>query len=588
MPTPLCYNNFLDRSVPDATPSAPFYTQARTLAELVEACLDRHAGHMFLAEVDGGSITYGQARERVAELRRSLRLAGVRPGDKVALLGPNSIQWGLAYLAVVTYGAVAVPVLTEFPAPNIHNILNMSESKVLFVASPTLEKVAGGTFPKLARMFLLEDFKVIDVQVLPDLVKKIQSRVDILRERAGQFLTEHHLPGAPQAYTPQPDDLAAIVYTSGTTGHSKGVMLTQANILADVLAAVRYVAISPADRVLSMLPLAHTYECTCGFLGPMCGGVSIHYLRQKPSPTVLQKAFSAVRPTLVFAVPLIIEKIYRTKVRPKIQGRFLTRNITRLAAARRMVYRKAVRQLLAAFGGSLRQMGFGGAPLSEDVERFMREGGFPYFVGYGMTECAPLIAGCGLGQTRPGSCGFPVAGVELRIADPDPATGVGEVQVRGPMVTRGYYKNPEATAELFTADGWLRTGDLGRLDADGYLHLRGRSKNLILGPSAENIYPEEIEHLLERAPWVVESLVVKTGDGLTALIFPDYDLLARELKLFGRPDRETGTRLDAACRTLLAEVNACLPAFSRLSSFRLMDQEFAKTPTEKIKRHLYQ
>jgi len=569
-------------------PSAPFYTEARTLAEYIELCLTHHTEHLFLAEIDGASVTYGQAREEVASLRQSLRRAGVDPGDRVAILGSNSIHWALVYLAIVTCGAVAVPILTEFSASNIHNILNMSEAKALFVASPLLEKVAGGTFPKLAWMFLLEDFKPIDVQGLPELVKKLQAKVDVLRESAGQFLTEHHLPGAPQPYTPRPDDLAAIVYTSGTTGHSKGVLLTQRNILTDVLAAVRYVTISPADRLLSMLPLAHTYECSCGFLGPMCGGVSIHYLQQKPSPTVLQKAFSAVRPTMVFAVPLIIEKIYRKKVRPKIEGRFLTRHLTRLPGVRRLVYRKAVRQLLAAFGGSLRQMGFGGAPLSGDVERFMREGGFPYFVGYGMTECAPLIAGCELGATRTGSCGFPVQGIELRIAEPDPSTGVGEVQVRGPMVTSGYYKNPEATAELFCPDGWLRTGDLGALDADGFLHLRGRSKNLILGPSAENIYPEEIEHLLDRSPWVVESLVIKAEDGLTALIFPDYDFLSHELKLFGRPDQETATRLDALFRALLADVNGQLPAFSRLVSFRLMEQEFAKTPTEKIKRHLYQ
>ncbi len=566
---------------------APFYASARTLAEYVEMCLERHAGHPFLAELGGPSLTYGEARDRIAAIRQDLRRAGVREGDKVALLGANSIHWALVYLASVTYGAVVVPILTEFPAPNIHNIVNMSDARVLFVASPLLEKVAGGTFPKLAHMFLLEDFNAIELQVIPELVKKIQSKVDILRERAGQFLTEHRLPGAHPTYTPRPDDLAAIVYTSGTTGHSKGVMLTQRNILADVVAAVRYVQISPSDRFLSLLPLAHTYECSCGFLGPMCGGVSIYYLQQKPSPSVLQKAFAAVRPTMVFAVPLIIEKIYRKKVRPKIEGRFVTRQLTRLPGIRRAVHRKAVRQLLAAFGGSLRQMGFGGAPLSPDVEQFMREGEFPYFVGYGMTECAPLIAGCGLGETRAGSCGYPVEGIELRIAAPDPSTGVGEVQVRGPMVTRGYFKNPDATAELFTADGWLRTGDLGALDADGYLHLRGRSKNLILGPSGENIYPEEIEHLLDRSPWVVESLVIRSEGGLTALVLPDYEALSHELKLFGRPDAETNVRLRDTFRATIAEVNAQLPAFSHLTAFRLMEEEFAKTATEKIKRHLY-
>ncbi len=571
-----------------ASSPTPFYAAARTLAEYVELCLEQHAGRPFLAELGGPSLTYGEARDRIAALRQTLRRAGVKEGDRVALLGANSIHWALVYLAAVTYGAVVVPVLTEFPAPNIHNILNMSDARVLFVSSPLLEKVVGAAFPKLAHIVLLEDFNPVELQVLPELVKKIQAKVDILRERAEQFLAEHRLPGAHVAYTPRPDDLAAIVYTSGTTGHSKGVMLTQANILTDVVAAVRFVQLSPADRFLSLLPLAHTYECSCGFLGPMCGGVSIHYLQQKPSPTVLQRAFAAVRPTMVFAVPLIIEKIYRKKVRPKIEGRFVTRQLTRLPGIRRAVHRKAVKQLLAAFGGSLRQMGFGGAPLSPDVEQFMREGEFPYFVGYGMTECSPLIAGCGLGETRPGSCGYPVDGIELRIAAPDPTTGVGEVQVRGPMVTRGYFKNPDATAELFTADGWLRTGDLGALDGDGYLHLRGRSKNLILGASGENIYPEEIEHLLDRSPWVVESLVIRSEGSLTALILPDYEALSRELKLFGRPDAETKTRVRDTFRATIAEVNAQLPAFSHLTAFRLMEEEFAKTATEKIKRHLYQ
>ncbi|HUK12006.1 MAG TPA: AMP-binding protein [Thermoanaerobaculaceae bacterium] len=575
-------------SGPIPSPAAPpFYAAARTLAEYVELCLARHAGNLFLAELGGGSVTYGEARERVAELRQSLRRAGVRPGDKVALLGANSIHWALVYLAVVTYGAVAVPILAEFPPASVHNIIAASDAKVLYVAAPMLEKVAGGTFPALVRTFLLEDFKPLELGGIPDLLRQVQAKVDILRERAGQFLTEHHLPGAPQAYAPRPEDLAAIVYTSGTTGHSKGVMLTQGNIVTDVIAAVRFVAISPADRFLSLLPLAHTYECSCGFLGPMSGGSSIHYLLQKPSPSVLQRAFEAVRPTLVFAVPLIIEKIYRKKVRPKIEGRFLTRTLTRLPGVRPAVHRKAVRQLLAAFGGSLRQMGFGGAPLSPDVERFMREGGFPYFVGYGMTECAPLIAGCGLGETRPGSCGTPVAGIELRIAEADAASGVGEVQVRGPMVSPGYYKNAEATAAAFTLDGWLRTGDLGALDRDGYLHLRGRSKNLILGPSGENIYPEEIEHLLEQSPWVVESLVVKRDAGLVALILPDTEGLTRELGLRRRAEGEGKAALAAVFRALLVEVNAQLPAFSKLAAFSLVDGEFAKTPTEKIKRHLY-
>ena len=317
-------------------------------------------------------------------------------------------------------------------------------------------------------------------------------------------------------------------------------------------------------------------------------GSSITYLQQKPSPKVLQEAFAEVKPTIVFAVPLIIEKIYRKKVLPRIQGKLLLRGMTKVPLLRRVVYRKAVGGLLQAFGGQVKFMGFGGAALPADVERFLRIGGFPYAIGYGMTECSPLIAGSRVVDTRQGSCGTPVLGIELRIADPEPSTGVGEVQVRGPMVTQGYYRNAEATAALFTPDGFLRTGDLGVQDKDGFVYLKGRSKNMILGPSGENIFPEEIEHLLARSPSVVECIVVKKENGLVALVYPDYDFLTRELHLHGLSDAQIQGRLGEHFKTLLAEVNAQLAAYSRLAGFRLQDKEFDKTPTEKIKRHLYE
>jgi long-chain acyl-CoA synthetase len=323
-------------------------------------------------------------------------------------------------------------------------------------------------------------------------------------------------------------------------------------------------------------------------MAAMHAGASVTFLHQKPSPKVLQDAFAAVRPTIVFAVPLIIEKIYRKKVLPRIQGRLLLRTMTRVPLLRRVVLRKAVAGLMQAFGGQIKFMGFGGAALPADVERFLRVGGFPYAVGYGMTECSPLISGSSVAQTRAGSCGTPVAGIELRIADPDPATGIGEVQVRGPMVTQGYFRNPEATSALFTPDGFLHTGDLGVQDNDGFVYLKGRSKNLILGPSGENIYPEEIEYLLGRSPSVVECIVVKREGGLQALIYPDYDLLRRELKLHDLSDPQITAAIGNHFKALVAEVNTRLSAYSRLSGFRLVDQEFDKTPTEKIKRHLYE
>jgi long-chain acyl-CoA synthetase len=569
------------------TPASDTPAPPATLAAYIERCLQQHPERLFLAELDGSGLTYAEAAERVAAVRNMLRRTGIRPGERVALLGTNSINWALAYLAAATSGVVSVPILTEFSPTAIHNILNMSGSRGLLVSQSLVGKLEGGTFPALERVFLLEDFSEVEVRHLSDLLRQIRDKVIEVRQRAEQFLTEHRVPIPGLPHAPLEDDLASIVYTSGTTGYSKGVMLTQRNIVADVLAAVRYVDLTPEDAFLSILPLAHMYECTCGLLAAMSGACSVHYLRQKPSPKVLQAAFATVRPTIVFAVPLVIEKIFKKGVLPKLQSRLLLRGAVKLPLLRGVVYRKAVRALLATFGGRVRFMGFGGAPLSSEVERFLREGGFPYAIGYGMTECAPLIAGSRVEGTALGSCGTPVNGIELRIHDPDPRTGVGEVQVRGPMVTRGYFQNEDATAKAFTADGWLRTGDLGLQDKDGRLYLKGRSKNVILGPSGENIYPEEIEQLLLQSPFVVECLVTRLEGALVAWIFPDYDLLSRELHLPGLPDHQVTARIDTVLRPLLAEVNAKLADYSHLAGYRLVDQEFDKTPTEKIKRHLY-
>ena len=557
-----------------------------TLAEYVSTALDAHAEHTFLVNPDGTSWTYAEAAETIARLQELFRRSGLKPGDRLALLGANSAQWCLVYLAAVTAGVVVVPILPDFPSASVHNIVAMSEARVAFVSAALLDRLQGSALPELRHAFVLEDFSEVPVARIGDLLGQIRARVERIRERAQLVLEERLHPGAPDAEI-GPEDVAAIVYTSGTTGSSKGVVLTQGNIVTDVLAAVKYVPVSPTDRLLSLLPLAHTYECTCGFLGPMGGGAAFHHIAQKPSPTVLLQAFARVRPTLVFAVPLVIEKIYRRKVRPAIDRGALLRTLVRIPAMRRAAHRKAVRGLLEAFGGCLRQMGFGGAALAADVEAFMREGDFPYYVGYGMTECAPLIAGCRPGETRPGSCGYPVEGIELRIADPDPRSGIGEVQVRGPMVTRGYYRNPEATRALFTEDGWLRTGDLGTLDADRFLYLKGRSKNVFLGPAGENVYPEEIEQLLARSSLVAEALVVQREHRLVALVLPDYDLVREELHTAELDEGEAGRRIRAAFTGLLREVNAALPPFSQLADVELRESEFDKTPTAKIKRYLY-
>lgn len=565
------------------------YTGTRTLAEYVDLALRDHGSHPFLCEVDGRAVTYSEARDEIAGIHQLFRNCGLRPGEKVAILGNNSIHWGLVYLACVTYGAVAVPVLTNFTTSAVHNIINMSDARIAFVEAAMLEKLGDVTYPHPEKIFLLEDFRTIDLNKVPKLLKALQQKMEAIKERATLVFSSGARRERRQGATSKPDDLAALVYTSGTTGQSKGVMLTQNNILSNVKAILAMVSISSRDRFLSLLPLAHTYECTCGFLTPMAGGASITYLGAKPSPKLLLEAFEKVRPTLVPSVPLIMEKLYFRMVRPKIDNSFILRNLSRFPALRKRIHRMAAAKLHRAFGGRLRSLVCGGAPLNPDVEAFMREGGFPYIMGYGMTECSPLITGSRLDEGRFQSCGYAIDGVTMKIHDPQPGTGVGEVYVKGPNVTRGYYKNEEATAALFDGDGWLKTGDLGHLDADGFLYLKGRSKNVILGPSGENIYPEEIENLLNESTYVLESLVVQRDHGrLVAILVPDDEALMRGLHLAGLTDHEIQTRIRGAFQRLVAETNRHLADFSQVHGFEVQNKEFEKTPTEKIKRYLYQ
>ena len=565
------------------------YTGTRTLAEYVDLALRDHGSCPFLCEVEGRMVTYGQARDEIAGLHHLFRTSGIKAGDKVAILGNNSIHWGLVYLACVTYGAVAVPILTNFTASAIHNIINMSESRIVFVQAAFLEKLGDVAYPNPEKIFLLEDFRAIDLHKIPLLFKKLQQKMERLKEQATLVFSSKARRDRRLGAAPKADDLAALVYTSGTTGQSKGVMLTQGNLLSNVKAILVLVPVTSRDRFLSLLPLAHTYECTCGFLTPMAGGASITYLGAKPSPKLLLEAFDKVRPTLVPAVPLIMEKLYFRMVRPKIENSFILRNLSRFPSLRKRIHRMAAMKLYRAFGGQLRSLVCGGAPLNPDVEAFMREGGFPYVMGYGMTECSPLITGSHIDETRFQSCGYAIDGVTIRIHDPQPGTGVGEVYVKGPNVTLGYYKNEEATAALFDGEGWLRTGDLGYLDADGFLYLKGRSKNVILGPSGENIYPEEIENLLNESTFVLESLVVRRdGSRLVAILVPDNEALMRELRLAGHTDHEIQARVRGAFQRLVADTNRHLADFSQINGFEIQNEEFEKTPTEKIKRYLYQ
>lgn len=571
-----------------------FYDNIDALGTYINECLDRYSDNTFLCELDEdevtASVTYREAKERIEGIKDILRKNGIKPGDKISLLGQNSINWGLVYMAVVTYGAIIVPILHEFDGTSISNIINMSDSRILFVSSSLLEKIESADLKKLEKIYLLDDFREVELENISIIRSQIRDKIYEFKDWVSQFLSEHvHKAAAStnKEYTPKADDIAAIVYTSGTTGRSKGVILTHRNIYWNILAALDYIEINSKDRFLSILPSSHAYECTFTLLLSMVGGASVYYLKQKPSPKVLLKAFEKVKPTMVMMVPLVIEKIYKKSILPKFEGNPLLKAATKIPPVRRVLYKKASDALLKAFGGNIKLICIGGAPLSPDADLFLLEGKFPSAVGYGMTECAPLITFAMPDKKRFQSCGYPIKGAQIKIDNPDPVTGVGEVLVKGPMVTKGYYKNEEETKKLFTEDGWMRTGDLGYLDKDNYLYLKGRSKNVILGPNGENIYPEEIEQVIGQNRGIIEVLVLEREGKLIAYIYPDYEFLNDELKLLNIEPSQAREKIERYFDNLIKETNQKLPSFSQIKGFKLVDQEFEKTPTQKIKRYLY-
>lgn len=571
-----------------------FYDDIDALGTYINVCLDRYKDNTFLCELDEdevvASVTYGQAKERIQGIKSILKENGVKPGDKIALLGENSINWGLVYMAVVTYGAIIVPILHEFDSVSISNIINMSDARILFVSSSLLDKVEEGNLRQLEKIYLLDDFREVEIEKVKEVKSQIRNRLLEFRNKIDQLFFERINKiriESNKEYTPKADDIAAIVYTSGTTGRSKGVMLTHKNIYWNILAALDYIEINSRDRFLSILPSSHTYECTFTLLLSMVGGASVYYLKQKPSPKVLLKAFEKVKPTMVMMVPLVIEKIYKKSVLPKLQDNILLRGATKIKPLRKVLYKKACKSLLEAFGGNIKLICIGGAPLSPDVDLFLLEGEFPSAVGYGMTECAPLITFAMPDKKRFQSCGYPIKGAQIKIDKPDPTTGIGEVLVKGPMVTKGYYKNEEETKRLFTEDGWMRTGDLGYIDKDNYLYLKGRLKNVILGPNGENIYPEEIEQVLSEDRGVLEALLLEREGKLIAYIYPDYDFLNTELKLLEIEPNQAQERLEKYFDNLIKETNRRLPTFSQIKGFNIVEKEFEKTPTQKIKRYIY-
>lgn len=559
-----------------------------TLRDVVFQSISRYGGNEASSYFEGRPWHYAEVGSAIASLMGYFKDRGIQPGDRIALLSENQPSWSAVYLAATSYGAIIVPILPDFTVADINGILTHSEALLIFASKKQMEKLdeLRGTRVGMPETVVLDD-------VLETHVGSTDSENDGV-EHIKEILT-----AIADFPAPKPDDTAAVIYTSGTTGHSKGVELSHWNIVSNAESADYFAHIKPAERLLSILPLAHTYECTLGMVIPFSRGAHVFYLGRAASPTYLMKALSTVRPHLMLSVPLLIEKIVRAKVIPQLsQG--AAKALRGIPILGGIVYRAAGKKLRRAFGGELRFFGIGGAPLSVDVESVLFKMKFPYAIGYGLTETAPLLAGTSPYTNHLRSTGIATPGVELRIKD-------GEIQARGPNVMKGYYHDPERTAEVFTEDGWFRTGDLGEFDTQHRLFVKGRSKTVILGASGENIYPEVIESVINEFAGVEEALVVQEGNQLVARVKVDYDHLTENARQFaenamkraGQAINSAGSAASNAAGNaadhakkylddLRKRVNERLSSFNRISEMREQKEPFVKTPTSKIKRYLYQ
>ncbi len=512
----------------------------------------------------GEEVTFRQVGERIAKVQAQLVDAGLKPGDKVALLSSSMPNWGVCYFAVTTAKMVVVPILPDFSGEELDMIIGHSEAKALMVSDKLFSKLSKSTIDSLNIVIRTKNLGVISQRV-----KGGEGAVGV----------------------PAPDDLAAIIYTSGTTSKPKGVMLTHRNLCAQVDMDYGIFPITTDDVFLSVLPLSHTYECSIGLVYAFSYGARVVYLDRPPTASALMPALKKVRPTVMLIVPLVIEKIYRSQVLAKFQSTFFWRMLYRIGFMRRYLHRVAGKKLKKVFGGRLRFLGIGGAKLDESAENFMLEGRIPYAIGYGLTETAPLLAGAAPSMVRLGSTGPAAPGVQLRLENVHPDTGQGEIVARTPSAMIGYYKNPEATREVFTADGWFRTGDLGYLAPDGWLYIKGRLKNMIVGPSGENIYPEEIESVLNTHAFVADSIVTEQGGHLVALVHFDREELEAKFadwrEGWEQKKEVWEQRKEQLKKEILEYVNSKVNRFSRISEVVEEEEEFIRTPTQKIRRFLY-
>lgn len=524
-----------------------------------------------LSDYNGETFTFANFATEIARLHTIYRILDVKSGDKVALAAKNSSRWAMAFLATTTYRAVAVPILCDFTSEAITNLTAHSDSVVLFTEPKTWEEMEVEKLPDIRIVINLEDYSILylrDESKREDIATALAKIPAVYPEEMKHEVVNY---GSLEL-----DDLAIINYTSGTTSQPKGVMLTSRNISTNIDFALNNIAVEEGDKIISMLPLAHMYGMAFEFIYPICGGGHVYFLGKTPTPTLLMQALAEVKPYLLITVPLVIEKIFKGKIMPILQKPAM-RVLTHTPGIDRLIYGKVRKQLLTTFGGNLRSIILGGAALNPSIEKVMRKVKLPYTVGYGMTECAPLLSYSPWQSFKAGSCGRAVDGLELRVDSTDPHKKVGEIQAKGSNVMVGYYKNEEATRAAFTADGFLRTGDLGIIDKQGNVFIKGRSKCMILTANGQNIYPEEVEAVLNNLPHVAESLIVERNKHLVALVA----LTADDLAL----DEATIT---AALEQTRLEANELLPAYSQITKIEIVREGFAHTPKHSIKRFLYQ
>ena len=548
--------------------------QEHQFIDYIEQSIIKNWDKDSLTDYKGITLQYKDVARKIAKFHIVLESAGIQPGDKIAVCGRNSAHWAVTFLATITYGAVIVPILHEFKADNIHNIVNHSEAKLLFVGDQAWENLNEDAMPLLEGIASLTDFSSL-VSRNEKLTYAFEHRNAIYGQRYPKNFRPEHI-----CYRKdRPEELAIINYTSGTTGYSKGVMLPYRSIWSNVAYCFEMLPVKPGDHIVSMLPMGHVFGMVYDFLYGFSAGAHIYFLTRMPSPKIISQSFSEIKPRVISCVPLIVEKIIKKDILPKVDSK-IGKLLLKVPIVNDKIKSLARQAAMEIFGDNFDEIIIGGAPFNAEVEAFLKKIGFPYTIAYGMTECGPIICSSRWDTLKLASCGKATTRMEVRIDSPDPKTHAGEIVCRGANMMLGYYKNPEATAQIIDVNGWLHTGDLGVMDEEGYVTVRGRSKNMLLTSSGQNIYPEEIESKLNNMPYVAESLIVLQHDKLVALIYPDFD----DAFAHGLQQND----IQKAMEVNRVELNQQLPNYCQISKIKIHFEEFEKTAKKSIKRFMYQ